>query len=224
MKGHEKKGRTHCDLPARSDMTQVNLGSSINNGEWDKVLAAVVGGADVNDTANTCHSPNALHSAIQAGRNDIVDALLRLGADPNKSDALNYGRRPLDIAVQRLNVEAIDLLVKAGADVNGKGPNGCTALAHACSLMPGATSINSQRRLTPGGLVNVVARLLDQGADPNIGDDDGNTALHRAMLTRHIDLVGLLMKRGADATLTNNEKLSAVDMARRCPSGTDAKC
>ncbi|KUF99223.1 hypothetical protein AM588_10011287 [Phytophthora nicotianae] len=55
--------------------------------------------------------------------------------------------------------------------------------------------------------------LIENGADPNAIDVNGDTALHYAVELERYDLVETLMKRGADSSIKNVKGLSAVDIA-----------
>ncbi|KAI9922395.1 hypothetical protein PsorP6_002691 [Peronosclerospora sorghi] len=56
--------------------------------------------------------------------------------------------------------------------------------------------------------------LIENGADPNAVDENGDTALHYAVELDRYDLVETLMKRGADSSIKNLKGLSAMDIAR----------
>ena len=49
--------------------------------------------------------------------------------------------------------------------------------------------------------IHVVEYLLDQGADVNISDGDGDTPLH---VVENVDIARLLIDKGADPTLVND--------------------
>lgn len=67
------------------------------------------------------------------------------------------------------------------------------------------------------GRREVVAFLLDEGANANCADNEGWTPLHAAASLNQPEMVALLLERGADATLVNNENLLAVDLTRSLP-------
>ncbi|KAE9048529.1 Myosin-8 [Phytophthora rubi] len=55
--------------------------------------------------------------------------------------------------------------------------------------------------------------LIENGADPNAIDVNGDTALHYAVELERYDLVETLMKRGADSSIKNLKGLSAKEIA-----------
>ncbi|KAL8015194.1 putative Axin interactor dorsalization-associated protein [Plasmopara halstedii] len=56
--------------------------------------------------------------------------------------------------------------------------------------------------------------LIENGADPNAIDVNGDTALHYAVELERFDLVETLMKRGANSSLKNLKGFSPVDIAQ----------
>jgi uncharacterized protein len=78
------------------------------------------------------------------------------------------------------------------------------------------SSINKKLRdnADQGNLEGVV-EALQRGADINAVNSVGVTALHMAAHRGHADIVQLLLKRGADASIvTPRQKETALDYAR----------
>lgn len=48
-----------------------------------------------------------------------------------------------------------------------------------------------------------VAILLEHGADPNLADADGNTALHLAVISPNTSVAGLLLEHNANIDAQN---------------------
>lgn len=91
------------------------------------------------------------------------------------------GYTPLLFAAQQGTLETVKLLLAAGADVNDTAPEGTSALVVAAHSGHGPVS----------------TLLLEHGADPN-ADGGDYTALHAAILRGDVDLVKLLLAKGAN--------------------------
>lgn len=79
-------------------------------------------------------------------------------------------------------------------------------------------SVNGARPLLHWAAANfhpeAMAKLLDYGADINIRDGKGNSALHFAITQSRADAVEYLMSRGADPLAQNNDGVVALEAAR----------
>lgn len=102
----------------------------------------------------------------------------------------------LMIASLRGNLDLVKLLVYRGADVN---KTGWTPLHYAAS----------------GGHTQVMRFLLDKNAYIDAASPSGNTPLMMAVLYGSEDSVELLLAHGADPTILNGAKRSAIDLAKR---------
>ena len=126
-------------------------------------------------------------SIIDAARTgDTAAARTLLDAGGAEVDApAPDGTTALHWAVHRDDLAIVELLIGAGADVDLTNDYGVTPLALACT----------------NGSAEVVARLLDAGADPEVRTE-GETALMTAVRTGSVDVVDLLIARGADLGAT----------------------
>ena len=134
-------------------------------------------GADVKATALNKYTP--LHLAAWGGNAQLAALLIAKGADVKAQD---YDMRtPLHYASTRAVVET---LIAAGAEVNARWlPWSRTPLLDAAMH----------------GFVEVVAALLDHGADIQATNCSHFTPLHWAAWGGHVEVVKLLLERGADA-------------------------
>ena len=57
--------------------------------------------------------------------------------------------------------------------------------------------------------------LIDAGADKEKADNSGHTPLHRAAQRGSLDVLGLLLERGADTHARTKAGKTALDLARR---------
>jgi hypothetical protein len=64
------------------------------------------------------------------------------------------------------------------------------------------------------GRIDIVNSLVANGADVNVRDRDGWTALMRAACEGHTEIVHILMQAGADVHVKNDEGESALTLAR----------
>ena len=64
------------------------------------------------------------------------------------------------------------------------------------------------------GHTEVVALLLENGADVNAKSRDGGTALHAAAFLGRAETAKLLLEKGADTTLRNNMGGTAIEGAK----------
>jgi len=154
---------------AMSDWTgETALMRCAATGNLDTVKSLLAHGADITaKDARQGHTP--LMWALAQKHTDVALALIQSGADVNAH--AKSGFTPLMFAAQQGDMEAARALVGAGAEVNdatnGKGVwEGQTALLVA--------SLNGHQQLA--------IFLLDKGANPNVADENGLTALHFCLM------------------------------------------
>ena len=126
-----------------------------------------------------------LYAASGQGLVDTMRWLLDHGADPNACG--NYGNTPLFYAAYAMQFEAVHVLHEHNADINSKNPAGETPLYWVLSR--GGSKDKS---------VDMVRRLLEYGADPNIGSGYHTTPLHEASSQGLLEAARLLLIHGAN--------------------------
>lgn len=131
-------------------------------------------GEDVN--LNRLHGQTALSLATMNGHTEIVNDLLALGADINAVMAKDYTL--LMMAATSGNIALLQTLKEKGMDfnLNAQTTDGRTALMLAARM----------------GRKDMVNELLRLGADKNVQDEKGNTALFWANEKGHIDVADIL--------------------------------
>ena len=115
----------------------------------------------------------------------------------NKPD--DNGEPPVFLACAMMRDEPLRLLVELGADVNAR--NG----ADWPLFLVAAANVSR----------DVLALLVEKGADPLVVADDGQTALHRAMLNERtaIGNAEFLLEKGADINARDQMGWNALDKA-----------
>ena len=142
-------------------------------GNLDEVERLVSEGAAV-DVFDPEHRTPMMFAAFN-GHTPVVGYLLEKGAQVDTKDI--SGRTALMYASSGPFAETVGLLLKRGAKVNVQG-----TLEGFTPLMTAAAE----------GLVDVVRLLLGAGADREIKDKDGDTALSFAQQNGHTEVVALL--------------------------------
>ena len=189
-------------------------------------------GVDVNLTkdAPARAGMTPLHEACAAGRQDVVRILMAAGADDTVKDS--EGETPAHMALlekrfgeqpdmeQRANVlrelkhldipgnngqtpllllrydhrKLLPIFLERNVDVNHRDNRGRTALM-----------LNPDK--------DMAKELLRAGADISLADNEGNTALHHALMEYSEDTARYLIKKGADYNCPNNDGETPADLA-----------
>ncbi|KAF3929654.1 Ankyrin-2 [Arthrobotrys entomopaga] len=174
------------------------LQTAAEQGHLDVVKLLIEHGANVNASIDTDKFSlgTALQAATEAGQDEIVELLLKTGADPN----IGAGPEtcPIIAACRKGESHILELLLNAGAIVNRfGGPDLSSPLINAASTL----------------YTDSVERLLNAGADINLADNDGDTALIVAADVADAELVAFLLEKGADITHVSNRNVNALQTA-----------
>ncbi|WP_373637709.1 ankyrin repeat domain-containing protein [Arthrobacter sp. ZGTC412] len=117
------------------------------------------------------------------GFNEVLRLTLAAGADVASTN--RYGGTALIPASEHGHVETVQILVDAGVPVNHVNNLGWTAMQEAILLNSGGPRQQE-----------VVRLLLAAGADPNIRDAEGRTALQNAERLGFAEIAAMLRGRG----------------------------
>lgn len=164
------------------DKTLTPLMIAAKYGDVASVEKLLKAGADVN--ARTPGGSTALHFA--AHREDglpVVEALLNAHADVNASTPDGY--TPLHVAVYWSDVRVVNALIRAHADVNARTKKD--------NITPLLRSIDMAF-----GKPEITLALIQAGADVNVAETGGYTALYVATTESSDEVVEALLKKGAD--------------------------
>jgi len=149
----------------------------------------------------------ALVAAIVAGHSSVVDYLLRQGVDPSPVEYGHGVQNPLLASIENGYTDMVELLLQYGALLYAKegaalvlaaGSGQIETVALLISRKASVDAKSSSTGKTPlisaaeRGHAHVVSYLLEQGADMNLLDVRGNTALSLAQKHHHGQVVQIL--------------------------------
>lgn len=173
------------------------------------------------------HDPNVkatvLHYAVAPGHISIVRDLLDMGANP-----ASYAGWLLRFCIWREHVEVMEMLIAAGAVPDGSEvPRSGTTNPQLLALLgnagiPGPNYSEGgwpplvfQCRGDRGGNADRVRALLDAGADVNIRNHKGQSALHVAAKAGFGEIVQMLIGADADVNALDDKGETPLTQAMR---------
>ena len=140
-----------------------------------------------------------LYAASYHGHIDIVRWLLNHGADVNASCT---GFTPLSEAADKMHLGAVQVLLEHNADINSQDIHGETSLCRVLS-----------RCSSKGKFMDMMRRLLEHGADPNICNNNRATPLHEASSRGLLEAARLLLNHGAKVDEKDGEGKTPFQVA-----------
>ncbi len=218
----------HKADPNTTDMWKnISLIDAAKQGHVETVRVLLNQGVKLDQQSR--HWGRALHAAVLGRHCPIVELLLEYKADPNVTDV--NGNTPLILAASRGNVEIVQVLLSHGVKLQD-GPG---KAAFTCAVQAGHHSVVKlflQHKADPNavlsiilaakagydergdtvpffrsipGIIETVKVLLSHGAQIEQKDLSSKTSLHWATLTRHYELVDLLLMNGADPNIPDKD-------------------
>ena len=222
----------YADVNTKNEHNKTALYYACDNGHTEVVRYLLENGA----SAHLGQIP--LTVAVRKRHMSVVQLLLTHGAHP---DTLHEGYNnmtrctlPLHMAVAQGDIELVELLLKHGASVDVEDLGGNNPLHLAVEhYQPRTTSSHySDEVATANGIKSLCDVLLENGADVNARNNNGQTPLYRAAsagllelvremleeyggnpnigsplavacLMENVELVNLLLKHGADPHRTS---------------------
>ena len=169
------------------------------DGLAELVRLMIAKGARVNARDNAGNT--ALHYAQEA---DIAQFLLSNGADVNVKSC--SGSTPLHYVAARGHADVVQLLIDSHVAIDPKDERGQTPAARAMQaghkeivrLLAAHGAVLTLHMAAYAGDVQTVRRLLEAGAAVNQQDEEGRTPLYLATQEGYMEVMELLIARGAD--------------------------
>ena len=203
--------------PALGAMGRDDFFALVESGDIAEIKATIQGGQDLEQENEVGWTP--LFMAIRRGDPDVVRLLLRASAKPGHRangdmTALHYAMIgptkgcPLEKTLEIVNL----LLLEDMSLANARNRDGTTPL-HIAALLYSDREIRRQIQGDLKDIPRLLEVLFSAGADPNIKDKGGNTALHDATLGEDEEVALLLIQSGADVNVTNNEGVTPLCFA-----------
>ncbi|EMY33110.1 hypothetical protein D477_016605 [Arthrobacter crystallopoietes BAB-32] len=172
-----------ADLEARNDDGRTPLVTATKANNVQAARTLIEAGADVN--AKDDIEDSAYLYAGAEGFNEILELTLDHGADLASTN--RFGGTALIPACEHAHVETVRILLAAGVDVDHVNTPGWTCLLEAVVFGTGSADYQ-----------NVVQQVIDAGADLDIPDANGVTALQHAEARGQSAVAELLRAAGAN--------------------------
>ncbi len=153
-------------------------------------LKTFLNGSKIDERRFTVEGEPSVYEAAAFGDTAKLWKLVEAGGDVNALNA--EGWTPLMAAVDNGSLENVRLLLQHGAKINEKNNAGETALLRACQPWSSNTAM--------------IRVLLEAGADPNIGDKDGETPLHKITNSNKMEAARLLLDHKADPNARDKDQ------------------
>jgi len=154
-----------------------------------------------------------LMTAARTGNAETVRMLIARGADANARES-SLGETALMWAAAENHPEAVRALIEHGADINVRSdtlvyPKDRFGLEGVTTILPRG-SWTALMYAARQGSAEAARTLAEMGADLNLTDPDGTTAIELAILNGHFDTAGVLAEKGADPNIADVTGMAAL--------------
>jgi len=199
------KAGAQVDAVNRYGVTPMALAAA--NGSTAILNLLLEAGADPN--AASAQAEPVLMTAARSGSVDAVRVLLDHGAEVNAREPWQ-GETALMWAAGGNHAAVARLLIERGAEVDGR------STVPEFPRRQAGLSVLPRGRWTPlmyaarQGAVDAARVLADAGANLDLSDPDGTTALVLAIINVHYDTAAVLIEAGADPNLADETGMAAL--------------
>lgn len=161
----------------------------------------------------------------KAKTKELVKVILELNADVNAANAFQ-GKTPFVTAITHSSADIVKMMMDHGADLELDNANGSVPLEKAfesgdkekIDLFIGMLNTANVRQWhlldkylqSPNPEQEVLAKLVQLGADVNRLDGQGRSVLYRSIRMKNLDCLEFLIKAGADVNLGSTEHPSVL--------------
>lgn len=190
-----------ADVEAVDEKGKTPIFKATQHGKVSVVRALLDAGASVS-IRSTCDDASPLDWAASEGCVRLLGVLIEHGVEVDSASSI--GRTALHHAADNNQVGAIDVLVAAGADIDAYTDDPSEFYDSVTPLLCAAAEWN----------VEALRRLVQHGACVNSSDMYGSSLHHvvrRAGRHGTAEIVDLLLRSGADETVTDIDKETPAD-------------
>ena len=193
----------------RYGVTPLSLAAT--NADAAMMDALLTAGADPN--ALLPGGQTILMTAARTGNPDAVKLLLARGVDVNAQEN-TYGETALMWAAAENHPGAIRALIEHGAEIDARSralafPKEQFGLEGVVTVLPRGNWTALMYAARQGSL-DAARALAEAGANLNLTDPDGTSALVVAIINGHYDTAALLAGKGADPNLADTAGMAAL--------------
>ncbi len=155
------------------------------------------------ETKSTVTSYPTIHAAVRAGDQQAVEYFLSTGISIDVKD--DEDNTPLLLAIHKINVSLTQWLLAQGADPNVLTASGDNALAALFWIEEQEDTVDLCEGEYEQEVLQITELLLQKGLDVNTRHAFNDyTALMKVVKQGYLKLVELLLRYGADPTLTDD--------------------
>lgn len=204
------KSGASAKVADRYGITPLSLAAELGDAALIDVL--IKAGADVNVAQPD--GETILMTAARTGKPEALKSLIAHGANVNAREK-QFGETAMMWAAAENNGAAIRVLAAAGADKNARSI--LMKFPEFKFITSGMVTTSLPRGdWTPlmyaarQGSVDAASALAEIGADLNLADPEGSTALNLAIINAHFDLAEVLLQKGADPNIADSTGMTAL--------------